>query len=77
MRQYNILIIGRSGAGKSAVTKMLTNNPAIKVANSLHEVTTHVDSYEGTSFEVGDQEVQFRVLDIPGLDKVDNRIIIR
>ena len=50
IRQYNVLIIGRSGAGKSAVTKLLTDNPAIKVANSLHEVTVDVDCYEGTSF---------------------------
>jgi adenylate kinase family enzyme len=32
---YNVLIIGRSGSGKSATTKLLTSNPAIKVANSL------------------------------------------
>jgi ABC-type bacteriocin/lantibiotic exporter with double-glycine peptidase domain len=32
---YNILIIGRSGSGKSATTKLLTGIPDIKVANSL------------------------------------------
>lgn len=35
VKKYNILIIGRSGSGKSATTKLLTSNPAIKVANSL------------------------------------------
>lgn len=49
---FNILIIGRSGSGKSATTKLLTSNPAIKVANSLKEVTTDVNFYDGTSFEV-------------------------
>lgn len=47
---YNILIIGRSGSGKSATTKLLTSNPSIKVANSLKEVTTEVSYYEGSIF---------------------------
>ena len=50
VQKYNILIIGRSGSGKSATTKLLTSNPAIKVANSLKEVTTEVNYYDGTSF---------------------------
>jgi len=49
---FNVLIIGRSGSGKSATTKLLTSNPAIRVANSLKEVTTDVTFYEGSSFEV-------------------------
>jgi len=48
--EFNVLIIGRSGSGKSATTKLLTSNPAIKVANSLKEVTTDVNYYEGTAF---------------------------
>lgn len=50
VKTYNILIIGRSGSGKSATTKLLTSNPAIKVANSLKEVTTDVNFYEGSAF---------------------------
>jgi predicted GTPase len=50
IKVFNILIIGRSGSGKSATTKLLTSNPAIKVANSLKEVTTEVNLYEGTTF---------------------------
>lgn len=73
----NVLIIGRSGSGKSATTKLLTSNPAIKVANSLKEVTTDVNFYEGTAFEVAGEEVRFCVLDIPGLDKISNRMDIR
>lgn len=69
--------MGRSGSGKSATTKLLTCNPAIKVANSLREVTTEVQLYEGSAFEVGGEEVRFRVLDIPGLDKLNNRALIR
>lgn len=52
LRTYNVLIIGRSGSGKSATTKLLTSNPEIKVANSLKEVTTEVNFYDGTAFEV-------------------------
>ena len=77
VQNYNLLIIGRSGSGKSATTKLLTSNPAIKVANSLKEVTTEVNYYEGTAFEVAGQEVRFRILDIPGLDKLANRALIR
>jgi len=76
-REFNILVIGRSGSGKSATTKLLTGNPAIKVANSLKEVTTDVNYYEGTSFETAGEEVRFRILDIPGLDKINNRAYIR
>lgn len=75
--EFNLLMLGRSGAGKSATTKLLTSNPAIRVANSLREVTTQVAFYEGSAFEVGGQEVRFRVLDIPGLDRIDNRLCIR
>jgi GTP-binding protein EngB required for normal cell division len=52
IKVYNVLIIGRSGAGKSATTKLLTSNPAIRVANSLKEVTTEVNFYDGSAFEV-------------------------
>lgn len=48
--EFNVLIIGRSGSGKSATTKLLTCNPAIRVANSLKEITTEVHFYEGTAF---------------------------
>jgi hypothetical protein len=47
------------------------------VANSLKEVTTEVNYYDGTSFEVAGEEVRFRILDIPGLDKINNRAVIR
>lgn len=77
MANFNLLIIGRSGAGKSATTKLLTCNPSIKVANSLREVTTEVGYHEGSAFEVGGQEVRFRILDVPGLDKISNRAAIR
>ena len=50
LRTFNILILGRSGSGKSATTKLLTSNPEIKVANSLKEVTTDVNFYDGTAF---------------------------
>ncbi len=46
-QNYNLLLIGRSGAGKSATTKFLTGNSEILVANSLHEVTQDVNFYEG------------------------------
>jgi len=75
--EFNVLIIGRSGSGKSATTKLLTCNPAIRVANSLKEVTTEVNYYEGTAFEVAGEEVRFRIMDIPGLDKINNRAYIR
>lgn len=74
---YNLLLIGRSGAGKSATTKLLTGNPAIRVANSLKEVTTEVACYEGTAFELGGELLRFRVLDIPGLDRMGSRAGIR
>lgn len=77
IKTFNILIIGRSGSGKSATTKLLTSNPAIKVANSLKEVTTDVNFYDGTSFEVNGEFIRFRILDIPGLDKISNRVDIR
>ena len=32
---YNFLIIGRSGSGKSATTKFLTGDPSVLVANSI------------------------------------------
>ena len=74
---YNLLLIGRSGCGKSATAKLLTSDPAVRVANSLKEVTTEVGCYDGTAFEVGGEWVKFRVLDIPGLDKIGNRAAIR
>lgn len=33
--------------------------------------------YEGTAFEASGEEVRFRILDIPGLDKLNNRAVIR
>ena len=53
VKQYNFLIIGRSGAGKSATTRFLTGDPSITVANSLKEVTTEVKFYEGMKIELG------------------------
>jgi ABC-type multidrug transport system ATPase subunit len=39
VKDYNFLIVGRSGAGKSATSKLLTGNQEISVANSFNEVT--------------------------------------
>jgi GTPase SAR1 family protein len=77
VREFNILIIGKSGSGKSATTKLLTGIPSVKVGNSLKEVTTEVNFYRGASLDVNGEEIRFQIMDIPGLDKINNRAYIR
>ena len=74
---YNFLIIGRSGSGKSATSKLLTGDPSITVANGLNEVTQSVNYYKGVTHSIGHEQIRFGILDIPGLDRVDNRFMLR
>ncbi len=74
---YNFLIIGRSGSGKSATSKLLTGDPSITVANSINEVTKEVKFYRGISHVLACRQIRFGILDVPGLDKIDNRFVLR
>ncbi len=74
---YNFLIIGRSGSGKSATSKLLTGDPSITVANSINQVTKDVRFYRGISHSIDSKQARFGILDIPGLDRIDNRFALR
>lgn len=47
------------------------------MANSINEVTKDVKFYSGITHSIGGRSVRFGLLDIPGLDRIDNRFVIR
>lgn len=77
VKTFNILIVGKAGSGKSATAKLLTGDPSILVGNGPKEVTTAVTCFAGASLNVNGEYVQFKIMDIPGLDKFENRGLIR
>jgi GTPase SAR1 family protein len=76
-QSYNFLIIGRCGSGKSATTRELTGSEAVEVRNSPNSVTRTVNFYHSTPTKIERNKVSFSVLDIPGLDEIENRKLIR
>ena len=47
------------------------------VANSINEITRQVKFYQGVSHPFGEENIRFGILDIPGLDRIENRFAIR
>lgn len=47
------------------------------MANSIHEVTKAVKYYSGITHSVEGKQIRFGILDIPGLDRIDNRFTLR
>jgi GTP-binding protein EngB required for normal cell division len=77
LQTYNFLIIGRCGSGKSATTRELTGSDNVEVRNSPNSVTRTINFYQSTPAKIERNKVSFSVLDIPGLDKIENRKLIR
>jgi GTPase SAR1 family protein len=76
-QSYNFLVIGRCGSGKSALTRELTGSEAVQVRNSPNSVTRVVNLYQSTTAKIERNKVCFNVLDIPGLDDIESRKLIR
>lgn len=64
----HFLLLGRTGVGKSTLSKILSDNASIKIGDNYLPETKNITSYESS---IGD--FQFSIIDTPGYDDSENQ----